>query len=109
MTPLSADWNGLASVIPGVLQLGVIDYPFANPGERGSPSTGIPSPRFPSLGPVGGVSKIGEEKRSTVEDESELYIRWWQMSTFLPVLHYLKPPNAFNLREVNVIINTFPH
>ena len=32
---------------------------------------------------------------SEKQNELELYIRWWQLNTFLPMLHFLKPPAAF--------------
>lgn len=36
----------------------------------------------------------------TDEEEVELYLRWWQLNTFMPVVHFWKPPNAFNLSMV---------
>ncbi len=29
-----------------------------------------------------------------------MYVRWWQLNTFMPMLHFLKPPIAYNLQEV---------
>ena len=52
---------------------GVIGYPFVNPG------------------PIGGspISLNGSEP------SKELFVRWWQLSTFLPQLHFLTPPAHF--------------
>ena len=54
---------------------GVIGYPLINPG------------------PIGGVT-IG----STLPDK-ELFIRWWQLATFLPQLHFLNPPALYAAQE----------
>jgi alpha-glucosidase (family GH31 glycosyl hydrolase) len=83
MTPLTSEWSSLRSIVPNVLQLSTIGYPFVSPG------------------PVGGVGKaIAPSPESTIDDEMELYIRWWQLNTFLPMLHYYKPPSAFPMRKV---------
>ena len=86
MTPLTSDWSSLQSVVPNILQLGVIGYPFVNPG------------------PVGGIGpsniSLSNNKRRTLSEDMELYIRWWQLNTFLPVLHYYKPPTAFPKKVV---------
>ena len=34
-------------------------------------------------------------------NELELYIRWWQLNTFLPIVHFLKPPMAFPKAKVH--------
>ena len=81
MTPLSSDWSSLRSVVPNILQLGIIGYPFVNPGPVGG------------IGPTN-VSVFNNDGKP-VQDDLELYIRWWQLNTFLPVLHYFKPPTAF--------------
>ena len=33
-----------------------------------------------------------EEEKS---DQIDLYIRWWQLNVFLPMLHFIKPPTTF--------------
>ena len=65
-----------------MLQLSVVGYPFVNPG------------------PVGGsqIEKISSRNNLTwskIDEEFELYVRWYQLNTFLPILHFLKPPMAF--------------
>ena len=35
MTPLASNWTNLKSIVPNVLQLSVIGYPFINPGPVG--------------------------------------------------------------------------
>ncbi len=83
MSPLSTSWESLQLIIPNMLQLGTIGYPFVNPG------------------PVGGNGRLADsEEEVTLDDELELYIRWWQVNTFLPVLHFYKPPSAFPTSKV---------
>jgi len=52
---------------------GVIGYPFINPGPIGGSPVNPDSP----------------------EPSKELFIRWWQLSTFLPQIHFLTPPARF--------------
>ena len=85
LSPLEPKWSHLRSIIPNVLQLSVIGYPFVNPG------------------PVGGVAGLThpytanetESLETQLKDELELYVRWWQLNTFLPMIHFVKPPTAF--------------
>jgi len=72
MTPLESSWESLQSIVPNVLNLGVIGYPFINPG------------------PIG-----GRPSNSSHNPDVELFTRWWQLSTFLPQLHFLTPPAAY--------------
>ena len=44
-----------------------------------------------------------EDQANTQEerdDQLELYIRWWQLNVFLPMLHFIKPPTAFPEKKV---------
>jgi hypothetical protein len=71
LSPLPSSWASLQSIVPNILHLGVIGYPFINPGPIGGlPEAGLPS--------------------------AELYWRWWQLATFLPQLHFLTPPSAYS-------------
>lgn len=77
-----------------MLQLSVVGYPFVNPGA------------------VGGVGKFKDKQAGNLEEDEleisdeekedrlELYIRWWQLNTFLPMLHFIKPPTAFPKEKV---------
>ena len=33
-----------------------------------------------------------EKVEAPVDSELELYIRWYQLNTFLPLMHFLRPP-----------------
>ena len=82
-----------------MLQLSVVGYPFVNPG------------------PVGGVGRFinqqagnleVEHKANTqeeIDDQLELFIRWWQLNVFLPMLHFIKPPSAFPQDKVSTFKN----
>ena len=80
-----SSWKGLQSIITTVLSYGIIGYPFLMPGA------------------VGGDYVIDENRgnsTSTYIDhpplpEKELYIRWLQLATFLPVLRFTTLPSDF--------------
>ena len=71
----TSSWNGiggLQSIIPSVLTLGIIGYPFIIPEA------------------VGGSAFDGPPSK-------ELYIRWLQLSTtFLPIMHLSIPPESYD-------------
>ena len=58
--------NGLHSVLTATLSLGMAGYPFVHPGRNGG------------------------------EDNLKLYIRWLQLTAFLPVMEISYPPWKFN-------------
>lgn len=77
LPPVNTSWVGLQTVITSTLSYGIIGYPFVIPG------------------PVGGDYFLQENSNTTVSyllletppmPEKELYIRWLQLATFLPVL-----------------------
>ena len=63
--------NSLQTVIPSVLTLGILGYPFILPDVIG----GNAFSTFPS---------------------KELYIRWLELTTFLPVMHFSIPPDHYD-------------
>ena len=92
LTPETASWSGLKSVIANVLHVSSIGYPFVNPGPIGGllPSTVVSSKNssvfFPSK----------QDYDGAIDDRFELYVRWMQLNTFLPMMHFLKPPSDFH-------------
>lgn len=89
LSPLESNWKSLRSIIPNMLQLSVVGYPFVNPGPVGGVGT------FKNK-QAGNLEK--EEEADTEEeknDQIDLYIRWWQLNVFLPMLHFIKPPTSF--------------
>ena len=47
----------------------------------------VPGYPFIDPGPVGGVGT-----NTSLVPDFELYLRWWQLATFLPMVHFLTPP-----------------
>lgn len=70
---LQGTWKDLKKVLPAVLSYGVIGYQFLIPGAVGG-SSGLP--------------------------EKELYIRWLQLATFLPVVKFAQLPEDFKDPQV---------
>lgn len=71
----TSTWNGtggLQTVIPTAITLGLLGYPFFIPD------------------PVGG-SAYGE-----LSPSKDLYVRWLQVSAFLPIMHLSIPPNLYD-------------
>jgi len=69
---LPSSWEGLAHLLPLVLTLSVSGYPFLIPP------------------PVGGFTENGSVP------ERELYIRWLQVTTFLPVVQFATLPLSYD-------------
>lgn len=90
LSPLEPKWTHLRSIIPNVLQLSVIGYPFINPGAVGG---------VPSGNPTNGSDDVTQQ----LQEDLELYVRWWQLNTFLPMLHFIKPPSAFPATAISGI------
>ena len=87
LTPLAPRWESLRSIVHNILHLGVIGYPFVNPGPIGGEVTAVHN------GDGGG--------NATAEPPPlELFVRWWQLATFLPQLHFTYPPSTY--RDLNI-------
>ena len=75
MKPLLHTWEDLRSILPNALHLSTAGYPFFNPG------------------PIGGSVK-------DLTLDFELYARWWQLNTFLPITNYETLPTQFPFEKV---------
>ena len=72
-----SDWshqNGIKSVIPAVLTLGILGYPFVVPDI------------------VGGLNYGSNITEPMTKPDKELYIRWLQLNMFLPVVKFSYTP-----------------
>ncbi|CAG2242448.1 unnamed protein product [Mytilus edulis] len=67
-------YNGLNSIIPAVLTLGILGYPYVIPDV------------------IGGNGFKGDNFNETLLPDRELYIRWLQVATYLPVMKFSIPP-----------------
>ncbi|KAL7019628.1 hypothetical protein ACKWTF_011184 [Chironomus riparius] len=80
---VNSTWHGLKTVLTSIINYGIIGYPFIMPNA------------------VGG-DFIVEQNGSNLP-ELELYIRWLQLATFLPVLRFKYLPSDYkneNLTEI---------
>lgn len=98
LPPFASTWKSMQSIIPIVLTYGVMGYPFIMPGA------------------VGGdyeleEKHVGVTKNATVAEnmssddggssihlrlpDKELYVRWLQLATFLPVIRYTYLPSKY--------------
>ena len=74
MPSLPSSWDGLRTVLPRIFTLGIIGYPFVLPEVVG-----------------GSIDDADENQPSR-----ELYIRWLELSAFLPVMHFSDFPHSYD-------------
>ena len=78
--------NGLKTLIPHMLTMGLIGYPFVLPDM------------------IGG-NAYGGSLTTTVYPERELFIRWLQVSVFMPSLQFSIPPWLYDDEVVSITKN----
>ncbi|CAH1099618.1 unnamed protein product [Psylliodes chrysocephalus] len=81
-------WQGLQKIIPTILTYGILGYPFLIPGAVGGD---YPGPETMSL----------MNETDDVLLDPELYIRWLQLSAFLPVVRYRHLPSNYDQRNIS--------
>jgi myogenesis-regulating glycosidase len=85
---VNSSWSGLQTVITSALNYGIIGYPFIMPGA------------------VGGdyfADQNGTILSTTQLPDKDLFIRWLQLATFLPVLRFSHLPSDYKDDEVTEI------
>lgn len=86
LPPVNSSWSGLQTIIPTVLSYGIIGYPLIMPGPIGGDYVlSANHTKMLSFYPM----------RSPPLPEMELYIRWLQMATFLPVIRFTHLPSEY--------------
>lgn len=80
LLPRESSWKSLQTIIPTVLSVSLIGYNMINPG---------------SIGGDWGLSFDTYDK--------ELYIRWMQLSMFLPVLQFSDPPAVISRNDPDIV------
>ncbi|RZF49272.1 hypothetical protein LSTR_LSTR002893 [Laodelphax striatellus] len=104
---LPSTWESLQVIIPTVLTYGIIGYPFLLPGPVGGDYL-IESP-FQDSRIKGNLTAEFSLPDTNVEQNSfllsgagsaglpikELYVRWLQLATFLPVIRYSHLPSDY--------------
>ncbi|XP_076231936.1 uncharacterized protein LOC143177703 isoform X2 [Calliopsis andreniformis] len=84
LPPFSSSWKAIKTVIPTVLTYGMIGYPFIMPGAVGG-DVALP------------MSDNNPDNDFEVSlPDKELYIRWLQLSTFLPVIRFTHLPSKYS-------------
>lgn len=81
LPPFESSWDGLRQVIPTILSFGTLGYPFIIPGAVGGDY----------IGPGSNISVNGSE----LLPDRELYLRWLQLSSFLPVIRFRHLPSTY--------------
>lgn len=82
-----SSWTGLQSVIPTILTYGIIGYPFLIPGAVG----GDTQPLYITNNVI---NKTTGQNDQLLPDK-ELYMRWLQLATFLPVIKFTHLPSKY--------------
>lgn len=86
LPPVNASWDGLRSILPTALSYGVIGFPFIIPGAVGGdyyvPSNDSTILSYHSL------------DQPQLPDQ-ELFVRWFQLSTFLPSIRFSHLPEEY--------------
>lgn len=77
-----SSWDGLRRVIPTILTYGVLGYPFLIPGAVGGD---FEAPE----------SVLTSNYSSELLPDKELYVRWLQLATFLPVIRFTHLPSTY--------------
>ncbi|XP_043284957.1 uncharacterized protein [Venturia canescens] len=84
LPPFPSSWKAIKTVIPTILSYGMIGYPFIMPGS------------------VGGDVALPMSDNNPANDyevnlpDKELYVRWLQLSTFLPVIRFTHLPSKYS-------------
>lgn len=79
---VNSSWSGLQTVITSTLNYGIIGYPFIMPGAVGGDY----------FSDTNGTVLFED---TTPLPDRELYIRWLQLATFLPVLRFTHLPSDY--------------
>lgn len=87
---VNSSWSGLQTVITSALNYGIIGYPFIMPGAVGGDYFAHPN------------GTIIPKDANRLPDK-ELYIRWLQLATFLPVLRFTVLPSDYKDETVTEI------
>ncbi|XP_077284721.1 myogenesis-regulating glycosidase isoform X2 [Arctopsyche grandis] len=100
LPPFESSWEAIKNVIPTILSYGVVGYPFLIPGAVGGDIDWPGGDQF-----VPGSPKISLEQNTTQENDKvlpdkELYLRWLQLATFLPVIKFTHLPSKYNDEQV---------
>ncbi|KAL0820832.1 hypothetical protein ABMA28_005505 [Loxostege sticticalis] len=102
LPPLESTWEALRLVIPTMLTYGINGYPFIMPGAVGGDIYWPGSEQFlpSSKGSIDVNTTNTTQDNGIALPERELYMRWLQMATFLPVMKFTHLPSKYNDERV---------
>lgn len=83
---MNASWEGLQSILPTALAYGVIGYPFIIPGAVGGD--------YYVPGNDSTILSYHSLDQPQLPDQ-ELFVRWYQLSTFLPSMRFSHLPEEY--------------
>lgn len=86
LPPVNASWEGLQSILPTALVYGVIGYPFIIPGAVGGD--------YYVPGNDSTILSYHSLDQPQLPDQ-ELFVRWFQLSTFLPSIRFSHLPEEY--------------
>ncbi|KAL1117500.1 hypothetical protein AAG570_003819 [Ranatra chinensis] len=97
---LPSTWQSLQVIIPTILTYGIVGYPFLMPGPVGGDYLPDVEPTHPPPKNNSSVMELlsVDDLRSSEEfnlANKELYMRWLQLATFLPVIRYSHLPSEY--------------
>lgn len=101
LPPFESSWEALRLVIPTMLTYGVNGFPFTMPGAVGGDIYWPGSEQFlPSAKGAAELNTNTTQDNGIALPERELYMRWLQMATFLPVMKFTHLPSKYNDERV---------
>jgi alpha-glucosidase (family GH31 glycosyl hydrolase) len=94
----------MQSIIPTVLTYGIMGYPFIMPGAVGGDYKELEESHIGATKneTVIGIklSEGGGTSTNLPLPDKELYVRWLQLATFLPVIRYTHLPSKYGDEHV---------
>lgn len=94
LPPVNASWQGLQSILPTTLAYGVVGYSFIMPGAIGGD--------YYVPGNDSTILSYHSLDQPQLPDQ-ELFIRWYQLSTFLPSMRFSHLPEEYKSDHITDI------
>ncbi|XP_031621251.1 myogenesis-regulating glycosidase isoform X2 [Contarinia nasturtii] len=94
LPPVNASWEGLQSILPTALAYGVAGFPFIMAGAVGGD--------YYVSGNDSTILSYHSLDQPQLPDQ-ELFIRWYQLSTFLPSIRFSHLPEEYKSEKVTTV------
>lgn len=111
LPPFASSWKAMQSIIPTVLTYGVMGYPFIMPGAVGGDYEETQGHDAVATDSATGTGNMSSENGRTgfhlPLPDKELYVRWLQLATFLPVIRYTHLPSKYGDEDVLEMAKVF--